>query len=351
MSRPDARPARTGPAPPPFRAELRVRADDPDGWRRLGDNLARWLAQRGRRRVAVVCIGTDRSTGDALGPLVGTLLDRHRGLPRETVELLGTLDEPVHAGNLDQAVARLAALGPGTTVLAIDACLGRSENVGTISAGRGALQPGAGVNKSLPAVGHLFVTGTVNVGGFMEYFVLQNTRLGLVLRMAEAIAAGVVWGLRLYLGQSPFESPGDRATAGHPGGLPPDGPPAAGDEGDPGRLKGWAAWEGRRPAWPRAMDALPARPQPGALAGAAAATLAAASPSRTEAGRSHRGPGGEDDPAGVGARRTGSAPTAPGAPPALGTRTGHPADDDDPAGRGAPWLPESCRLRLGRLRR
>lgn len=347
MSRPDARPARPGPAPPPFRAELRVRADDPDGWRRLGDTLARWLAQRGGRRVAVVCIGTDRSTGDALGPLVGTLLDRHRPLPREAVELLGTLDEPVHAGNLDQALARLAALGPGTTVLAIDACLGRSENVGTISAGRGALQPGAGVNKSLPAVGHLFVTGTVNVGGFMEYFVLQNTRLGLVLRMAEAIAAGVVWGLRLYLRHSP-ESDGDRGTAGHPGGLSPDGAPAVGDEGDRGPLKEWAAREGRRPAGARGMDALPAGPRPRALAGAAAATVAAASPSRTEAGRWHRGSGEEDDPGGIGARRTGSALTAPGAPPALCSRTGY-AVDDDPAGRGAPWLPESCRLRLGRL--
>ncbi|MGB4008573.1 MAG: DUF1256 domain-containing protein, partial [Bacillota bacterium] len=36
------------------------------------------------------------------------------------------------------------------------------------------------------------ITGIVNVGGFMEYLVLQNTRLSLVIRMAEAIAGGIV---------------------------------------------------------------------------------------------------------------------------------------------------------------
>ncbi|QIA28111.1 spore protease YyaC [Thermaerobacter sp. PB12/4term] len=209
MPRRDTPQAQEGPALPPFRAELRVRAEDPRGWQLLGETLAVWLEQRGSRRLAVVCIGTDRSTGDALGPLVGTLLARSGEVARYEVVLLGTLDEPVHAGNLDQAIARLAALETGTTVLAVDACLGRSENVGSISAGRGALQPGAGVNKSLPAVGHLFVTGTVNVGGFMEYFVLQNTRLGLVLRMAEAIAAGIALAARLH-----FARPGPARAAG-----------------------------------------------------------------------------------------------------------------------------------------
>jgi len=33
--------------------------------------------------------------------------------------------------------------------------------------------------------------GVVNVGGFMEYFVLQNTRLSLVMRMADVIAEGL----------------------------------------------------------------------------------------------------------------------------------------------------------------
>ncbi|MFP3381143.1 DUF1256 domain-containing protein, partial [Bacillus sp. SIMBA_069] len=52
----------------------------------------------------------------------------------------------------------------------------------------GALKPGAGVGKELPPIGDASITGVVNVGGFMEYFVLQNTRLSLVMKMATQIA-------------------------------------------------------------------------------------------------------------------------------------------------------------------
>ncbi len=136
------------------------------------------------RPLVFLCIGTDRSTGDALGPLVGQALLR-RGVAQSLV--FGTLDEPTHAGNLDEVVARMEREANNAFVVAVDACLGRMENVGTITVGAGALCPGAGVNKELPQVGGAFVTGTVNVGGFMEYFVLQNTRLALVMGMAEVI--------------------------------------------------------------------------------------------------------------------------------------------------------------------
>ena len=56
----------------------------------------------------------------------------------------------------------------------------------------GALKPGAGVNKQLPPVGEVHVTGIVNVSGFMEFFVLQNTRLNLVMKMAQTMASGIM---------------------------------------------------------------------------------------------------------------------------------------------------------------
>ncbi len=166
----------------------RVRYDDPRAPAALGAGIADLLArcfQPEREQLALLCIGTDRSTGDALGPLVGRCLSelRPRGL-----RVYGTLDAPVHASNLTTALDAVA--GPAC-LMAVDACLGRLESVGQIAVAPGPLLPGAGVNKQLPAVGRLHITGTVNVGGFMEYFVLQNTRLALVVRMAEVIAEGV----------------------------------------------------------------------------------------------------------------------------------------------------------------
>lgn len=135
----------------------------------------------------VVCVGTDRSTGDSLGPLIGTTL-QERMLP---APVYGTLENPVHAANLTEALESIESDQPGRPIVAVDACLGRAENVGFVSVKRGALRPGTGVNKRLPAVGHLHVVGVVNVGGFMEYLVLQNTRLSVVMRMARLIAEAI----------------------------------------------------------------------------------------------------------------------------------------------------------------
>ncbi len=167
----------------------RVHVEDQSGAETLARSLHEHLtlvAPLGATPV-IVCVGTDRSTGDSLGPLTGTAL-QERGLP---VPIYGTLEEPVHAANLTETLENIKEDRPGQPILAVDACLGRAENVGVVSVKRGALRPGSGVNKRLPSVGHLHVVGVVNVGGFMEYLVLQNTRLSLVMRMAALITDGI----------------------------------------------------------------------------------------------------------------------------------------------------------------
>ena len=174
----------------------RVHVDQPLAAEAIAAAVRQHLAavwQPGRPLV-ILCIGTDRSTGDALGPLIGTELQR--AVPAG-VHVLGTLDEPVHAANLADALAELDRRYARATVLAVDACLGKAENVGCVSVKAGPLRPGTGVHKRLPAVGDLHVIGVVNVGGFMEYFVLQNTRLSLVMRMASTIARGLLLALDL----------------------------------------------------------------------------------------------------------------------------------------------------------
>ena len=46
-------------------------------------------------------------------------------------------------------------------------------------------------SKDLPEIGDVHINGIVNVSGFMEYFVLQNTRLHLVMSMANVLAEGL----------------------------------------------------------------------------------------------------------------------------------------------------------------
>nr|WP_207711389.1 spore protease YyaC [Sulfobacillus harzensis] len=166
--------------------------DRPQAREELALALARLWSDGGPPE-AIVCIGTDRATGDALGPLTGSFLLQN---PTRELVVHGTLDVPVHATNLHDIIRSHPRLLK-SRVLAVDASLGRPEEVGLITAGLGAIRPGAGVNKELPALGRYYVTGTVNIGGFMDYYVLQNTRLALVMRMAHTIAEAILLSLRL----------------------------------------------------------------------------------------------------------------------------------------------------------
>jgi putative sporulation protein YyaC len=133
--------------------------------------------------VVFVCIGTDRSTGDSLGPYVGTLLTR-----LGYTNVIGTLDEPCHAENYLRLTEHIPI---DKKLITVDASLGEHSRIGLIQARKGPFKPGAGVGKDLPKIGDYHMYGIVNVGGFMNYFVLQNTRLSLVINMAEQIVDAI----------------------------------------------------------------------------------------------------------------------------------------------------------------
>lgn len=140
------------------------------------------------RQLILLCIGTDRVTGDSLGPLVGHHLKKRR---LKNVEIYGTLKEPVHALNLKETVSHIKTVSPDIPILAIDASLGCKEHLGFVTIQKGAINPGAGVHKSLDAVGDLSITGIVNLSGSFEQMILQTTRLSTVVTMAECIATAI----------------------------------------------------------------------------------------------------------------------------------------------------------------
>ncbi|OCA92047.1 spore protease YyaC [Pseudobacillus wudalianchiensis] len=154
----------------------------------FADHLLALLPPPGSCPVVFTFIGTDRSTGDALGPLIGTLLEEKE---LGVFHTYGTLENPVHAVNLVEKLALIEKEHNRPFIIGADACLGRLKSVGNIQVGKGPVKPGAGVNKQLPAVGDAHITGVVNISGFMEFFVLQNTRLHLVMSMARVITEGI----------------------------------------------------------------------------------------------------------------------------------------------------------------
>lgn len=140
------------------------------------------------RDIVFLCIGTDRSTGDSLGPMVGYKLTKFH---KNNLIVFGTLQEPVHAKNLCNTMDIIKTKYENPFIIAIDACLGSTKTVGNIVIQNTPLSPGSAMNKSLPTVGDLSITGIVNVSGPFDFMVLQSTRLYSVLKLADIISRGI----------------------------------------------------------------------------------------------------------------------------------------------------------------
>ncbi|OIJ17006.1 spore protease YyaC [Anaerobacillus alkalilacustris] len=168
---------------------FRVHIDEKNAAHDFANQILNLLPKLSNRDLVIVCIGTDRSTGDSLGPLIGSKLIENK---TTSFYIYGTLDDPVHAVNLEEKVAQIFEKHDNPFVIGIDACLGRSSSVGIMSIDEGPVKPGAAVNKKLPPIGDIHITGIVNVAGFMEYMVLQNTRLHFVIKLANKIAESIV---------------------------------------------------------------------------------------------------------------------------------------------------------------
>lgn len=142
------------------------------------------------RPIIFFCIGTDRSTGDSLGPLVGYKL---KYFSKNNFYIYGTLENPIHAKNLINVLDEIKSKFQNPYIIAIDSCLGSLNNIGKIFIQKKPLLPGLALNKELPAVGDMSITGIVNVSGSFEFLVLQNTRLNIVMNLADSISKGIYY--------------------------------------------------------------------------------------------------------------------------------------------------------------
>ena len=137
------------------------------------------------REIVILCIGSDRSTGDSLGPLTGKIL-KEKNIP---YPVYGTLKDPVHALNIKQVLKEIKDTHHDPFIFGIDACLGDERQIGYILIREGSFIPGNAVNRVLPSVGDYHLKAIVNtLDPLTPVHSLNSTRLYLVLKLAEIIA-------------------------------------------------------------------------------------------------------------------------------------------------------------------
>lgn len=152
-----------------------------------------------KRPIIFLCIGSDRSTGDALGPLVG---EKIKSLQRENIYVYGTLENPVHAQNIDQTINKINSTFNNPFIIALDACLGPIDKVGKIILKKAPVVPGIALNKELPHVGEISILGVVNISNTLGFSTLQSTRLFTVMKIANTISVAIHLLIMQILGYS-----------------------------------------------------------------------------------------------------------------------------------------------------
>lgn len=140
------------------------------------------------REIVFCCIGTDRSTGDALGPFIGSTLQT---APHFHLPVYGTIEKPLHALNLATELQTIYERYDNPFIVAIDACVGTSEQIGHIFIEQGPIHPGQAFQKDLPPVGQVSIKGVVNMYD-PSYSHFQTTRLYVIQQMSRVITEAIM---------------------------------------------------------------------------------------------------------------------------------------------------------------
>ncbi len=176
-------------------AKIMAHYRETDSQEKIQNQLIFLLKKKGFpiRPLVMLCIGSDRYTGDALGPLIGSHLLEHT----DSI-VYGTLDFPVHAGNLVETVQMIQCRHEESLIIAVDACLGKANEIGNIEVWEGGIEAGIAVGHRLPSVGDISIIGVVNSGGKIGYLDLQNTPLSTVMKLSRVISSALEGALQHY---------------------------------------------------------------------------------------------------------------------------------------------------------
>lgn len=145
----------------------------------------------------VVCVGSDLSVGDSLGPVTGTKLNEK--LKGANVYVYGTLAKPITAHEVKYMSSFLKNTHPDSPVIAIDAAVGVAGDIGLIKVADRPLAPGSGANKKLNKIGQVSILGIVAEKSLFNYSLFSSTRLNIIYKMADIISEGVAMFIQDYI--------------------------------------------------------------------------------------------------------------------------------------------------------
>ncbi len=130
--------------------------------------LAEHMAKQIDNIDVVVCVGTDKVVCDSLGPMVGSMLNNNMIKP---IYVYGLQSSCLTALNVAQCYHDIRKLHSTSTILAVDAGVGDTDQLGKVQISNHGILPGLATNRQLPCIGDVGIVGIVatrDMQGFYE---------------------------------------------------------------------------------------------------------------------------------------------------------------------------------------
>jgi putative sporulation protein YyaC len=135
----------------------------------------------------ILCIGSEKICGDSLAPIVGDLLIQKYNLP---CFVYGTTEHSVNGTILVPFTSFIKSTHLNAPVIAVDACLGKAENVGKIRIIKGGVCPKKAVMETAETVGDIGILGVTQKIGSNAVMQLLSASAETVNLLAVIIALG-----------------------------------------------------------------------------------------------------------------------------------------------------------------
>lgn len=107
-------------------------------------------ASKEEKEVVIICIGSDKYIFDSFGPVLGQLIKEKRLL---NIKVYGTLDNPIHALNLQKEFEIIRNKHKNSFIIGVDASVTTKNISERIAFLNKSIEPGLAFNKKLIPVG------------------------------------------------------------------------------------------------------------------------------------------------------------------------------------------------------
>lgn len=145
--------------------------------------------------LVILCIGTDKITGDCFGPLVGSFLIKlFENYNIFNISIYGTLENNINYNNIDKILKRIYKIHQNPCIVVVDAALSKKENIGKIYVSDEKTILGKSLNKNNLLIGDISIKAVVGKDYKLakyNFVNLQNISLNVVMNLANIVSEGI----------------------------------------------------------------------------------------------------------------------------------------------------------------